>query len=72
MAKGFVKINEDYCKSCELCISVCPKEILKIDSEKVNLKGYFPVTVTNMDDCIACANCARICPEIAISIGKLK
>lgn len=72
MAKGFVKINEDYCKSCELCISVCPKKILTIDSKKVNLKGYFPVTVTNMDDCIACANCARICPEIAISIGKLK
>ena len=71
MAKGFVKISEDYCKSCELCISVCPKKILKIDSEKVNSKGYYPVTVTNMDDCIACANCAKICPEIAISIGKL-
>lgn len=71
MAKGFVKISEDYCKSCELCISVCPKKILTIDSEKINTKGYYPVTVTNMDECIACASCAKICPEIAISIGKL-
>ena len=26
MAKGKVTIDENYCKGCELCVSVCPGE----------------------------------------------
>jgi 2-oxoglutarate ferredoxin oxidoreductase subunit delta len=70
MAKGVVFFKEDFCKSCELCVSVCPQKILELNLEKINSNGYYPVIVTDAELCIACANCARICPEIAINIGK--
>jgi 2-oxoglutarate ferredoxin oxidoreductase subunit delta len=72
MAKGIVKINEEYCKSCGLCVSVCPTKILSIDSEKINSKGYYPVHVINMEKCIACSSCAKICPDVVFEIGKVK
>lgn len=71
MAKGFVKISENYCKSCGLCVSVCPKKILEINTDKVNVKGYYPISVTNMDECIGCASCAKICPEIVFEVGRM-
>jgi len=37
-----VIIDEGMCKSCELCVNVCPKHVLRI-SNKINLKGYHPV-----------------------------
>lgn len=70
MAKGIIFINEEKCKSCELCVSVCPKKILEITTERINSKGYYPSMITDMDSCIACMSCGRICPEIAITIGK--
>ena len=33
--------EQDKCKGCELCISVCPKKILGL-SEAPNVKGYRP------------------------------
>ena len=29
MAKGRVEVREDYCKSCGLCVEVCPKKVLR-------------------------------------------
>lgn len=72
MAKGIVKIKEDFCKSCELCVSVCPTKILAIDTERINSKGDNPIYVTDMDKCIACANCARVCPDLVFEIEKIK
>lgn len=71
MAKINIKIDEDLCKGCELCVSVCPKKILSLDTEKTNKAGYYPAKVTNMDACIGCACCAGMCPEIAIYIEKI-
>ena len=70
MAKGLVKFNEERCKGCELCISVCPKKILTLHETKFNSKGYHPACVTDVDSCIGCANCAVMCPDGAISVYK--
>lgn len=70
MAKGTIKLNQDKCKACELCVSVCPKECLDLDQEAVNVKGYHPVALMNPDDCIGCARCAIICPDAVISVYR--
>ena len=70
MAKCLVKFNEERCKGCELCISVCPKKILTLHKTKFNSKGYHPACVTDVDSCIGCANCAVMCPDGAISVYK--
>ena len=69
MAKFDVRIGIETCKGCELCVSVCPKKIMKISSY-INNKGYRPSEVITMDECVGCKSCALICPDGAISIYK--
>lgn len=72
MAKGIVVIDTEICKGCELCIEVCPVEILKIEKIAINKSGYLPAFVTDGYKCTACANCAIMCPDSAISIYRLE
>ena len=65
-----VIFNEERCKSCELCVSVCPKKILRISDDKMNEKGYKPAEIFEQDKCIGCAFCATICPDAAITIAE--
>lgn len=64
-----LKFERDKCKGCELCISVCPKHILALDTE-TNAKGYFPAICTDEPSCIGCASCAKICPDSIISVYR--
>lgn len=68
MAKGIIKIRADRCKGCEICISVCPKKILKLDEVHVNAKGYHPVCIIDDAQCIGCASCAVMCPDGIINV----
>ncbi|NLY09981.1 MAG: 4Fe-4S binding protein [Tissierellia bacterium] len=71
MAKGRVTFNEDICKGCTLCTTVCPKHILEMDKTKINRKGYNPAHCIDQDECIGCANCATICPDQVITVERL-
>ena len=64
-----VIIDEERCKGCELCTTVCPKGILKL-SKKINKKGYLVINITNREKCIGCGMCALICPDIALEVYK--
>lgn len=68
MAK--VIFNEDKCKGCELCTTVCPKKIVVMAKDKINIKGFHPAQVVDMDKCIGCAFCATICPDLVIEVEK--
>lgn len=61
--------QQNRCKGCGLCITVCPKHILALDSV-TNVKGYHPVTCTDETSCIGCASCAKMCPDSIITIKK--
>lgn len=68
MSKAY--FNEEICKGCGLCVTVCPKKIVAIDSGKLNKKGYNPAGVTDSEKCIGCAFCAMICPDCAIEVKE--
>jgi len=68
MAK--VIFNDEKCKGCKLCITVCPKKIIVINNQKLNSKGFYPAGVIEMDKCIGCAFCATICPDCVIEVEK--
>lgn len=64
-----VKILEDRCKGCQLCVKVCPRHLLKL-SQHANEKGYLVVEWKHSKTlgCIGCGLCYEICPEQAIRI----
>ncbi len=66
---GKVEVDAERCKSCGLCIEVCPRQVLKI-GDKTNRKGYCYVEVAKAEACIGCALCGVMCPDIALTIYK--
>ncbi len=67
-ANGMIKIDQNLCKACELCINVCPDNAIKLSSS-LNHKGYHPAEFVS-ERCKACALCAIVCPEIAIEVYR--
>jgi len=65
-----VIFDEERCKGCKLCVSVCPKGIVVVREDKLNAKGYHPAGVNDMEKCIGCAFCAIMCPDCAIEVEK--
>lgn len=68
MAK--VTFNEDRCKGCQLCTTVCPKKIVTMATDRINAKGFHPATVNEPEKCIGCAFCATICPDCVIEVER--
>lgn len=65
-----VTFDVDKCKGCGLCITACPKKILRLSEEKINARGYYPAEIFDQDKCIACAFCALMCPDCIIKVEK--
>ena len=64
-----VVVLKEYCKSCGLCIDICPKKILQIGTV-ANQKSYYTVEVIDQSKCIGCTLCATMCPDLALEIYK--
>ncbi|MDD5454370.1 MAG: 4Fe-4S binding protein [Candidatus Ratteibacteria bacterium] len=62
-----VKIKEERCKGCQICINFCPKGVLKA-SQKLNKKGFHTVEVAHEEKCSGCGICFLVCPDTAIEI----
>ena len=65
-----VIFDEELCKGCGLCVTVCPKKIVKMDTDRINTKGYHPATVHEMYKCTGCKACAMMCPDVVIEVEK--
>ena len=63
-----IHIDAHTCKGCGLCVSVCPKKILKLNTGALNEKGYAPAMMTDYAQCILCGFCTTICPDVAITM----
>ncbi len=64
------QIDARVCKGCGLCVHACPKQILQLDEQHLNPKGYPPAVVTDQGACTGCAACAVMCPECAITVER--
>ena len=67
MAKA--SFNENVCKGCGLCVTVCPKKIVEL-KEHFNAKGYHPAYLTDQPSCTGCTSCALMCPDMAITVYR--
>ena len=62
-----VRILEEHCKGCELCVVVCPRKMLTL-SNRYNSRGLRVVSAIKSDGCTGCCNCSTMCPDAAIEI----
>ena len=67
--KGSIKVNDFYCKGCELCVDACPQHVLQLSPDRINTKGYHPAELIK-DACTGCGTCATLCPEAAITVYR--
>lgn len=63
---SYIKLDKNKCKSCYLCIDVCPKKCIKKSSE-IGKTGEFTAEFDETQGCLGCSQCAIVCPEIAIT-----
>ncbi len=72
MAKGRILIEEALCKGCELCTTVCPKDLIDMAADRFTPKGYHPaILVDPQGACTGCSICAVICPDAAITVFRM-
>lgn len=68
MAK--LTFNIEKCKGCGLCVSACPKHLLRVSKSTINQKGHYVAEIIDMSSCIGCAFCATMCPDCIIKVEK--
>jgi len=73
--KGNPVVDEEKCRSCRVCVSVCPRHLISmvprraaVDIRCSSLYGAREVVKVCRVGCIACGKCVRACPEGAIVI----
>jgi len=63
--RGEVRVFDNWCKGCGLCIAFCPQHVFDENEE-----GH-PI-VARPEDCIACFWCYLHCPDFAIMVYRLE
>lgn len=69
--KGYVIIDKEACKGCDICVDACPTDVLLL-SKNVNGKGYRFSEMVNVEACTGCTSCALVCPDTVITVYRVK
>jgi len=56
-----LEITESWCKSCDICVKMCPERCLALDERQI-------VELVNPDACTGCRVCEWLCPDFAIAV----
>ncbi|MCI7145419.1 MAG: 4Fe-4S binding protein [Clostridiales bacterium] len=64
-----ITIDRKCCKGCNICLTVCPKNIF-IRSKFRNDYGTAMPGIKNSDSCVRCRMCERMCPDGAIDVEE--
>src|ERR1039458_4691319 len=68
--RGQLRIDEQECKGCGLCIEACPPKVIAM-SERLNHYGY-RTALYGGAGCTGCRICFMVCPEPgAITVYRL-
>ncbi len=70
MLKGTIIVDQERCKGCDLCVVFCPQDVLRLDPDNLNTKGYHPAMLVKNPNqqCTGCAVCAVVCPDVCITV----
>ncbi len=55
-----LKLDENKCTGCGMCLDVCPHEVFTMNEKHV--------TIQNRDACMECGACSKNCPVDAIFV----
>jgi ferredoxin len=55
-----LRVNEDRCIGCGMCLSVCPHNVFALENGKIK--------IGEQDACMECGACAQNCPVAALSV----
>ena len=69
--KGYLEIDQELCKGCEICTFFCKKGLISL-LEELNTNGYKVASFNDKSECTGCAICATVCPEVAIEVYRGK
>jgi len=71
---GKILIDAEKCKGCSYCVLSCPRQLIAIDGERINMLGYNPARFNgdSGEKCTGCALCAEMCPEVVIEVYRDK
>ena len=56
-----LEITTAWCKSCDICVKLCPERCLALNAERV-------VELVRPDKCTGCRLCEWLCPDFAIRV----
>jgi indolepyruvate ferredoxin oxidoreductase, beta subunit len=54
-------INAAWCKSCDICVKLCPERCLRLNTERI-------AELAEPDKCTGCRLCEWLCPDFAIRV----
>jgi len=56
-----LEIVREWCKSCDICVKLCPERCLRLDAERI-------VELADPAKCTGCRLCEWLCPDFAIRV----
>ena len=62
-----IEVIEDYCKGCEICVALCPTQVLEMKADPTRWVGAI-VKVVRPEACTRCMLCEVHCPDFAIKV----
>jgi len=66
--KGKTVVDIQKCKGCEICITACSENGIKLSKDINNLGYRYAVIVDDL--CTGCTNCALVCPDGVIKVYR--
>ena len=56
-----LEITPEWCKSCDICVKLCPERCLKLNAERI-------AELSDPERCTGCRLCEWLCPDFAIRV----
>jgi len=56
-----LEITEEWCKSCDICVKLCPERCLRLNAERI-------AELADAEKCTGCRLCEWLCPDFAIRV----